>query len=88
MSIQGAHVRLESNAEQKEIEAVLCALIAAGPFRLTSVESIGRERHDCTFGLKRPGLAVGYRNIIDLQHSIAKSFDIVRVERAGDLVGC
>lgn len=88
MSIQGAFVLLESMHESEDVAASLRALTSSGPFRVASVSSIGIELHRCTFAIKHSGVSVGYRNVIDLQHVIAREFDIVSVERDGNPIGC
>ena len=88
MGIQGAFVLLESVGDTEYVAASLRALTGSGPFRVASVSSVGTELHRCTFAVKHEGMAVGYRNLIDLQHVIAREFDIVSVERHGSLLGC
>ena len=72
---------LESVSGSDDVAASLRALTASGPFRVASVSRVGTELHRCTFAIKHSGISVGYRNVIDLQHVIAREFDIVSVER-------
>jgi hypothetical protein len=87
-AIDGADVLVESAGDRAEIVAELEALTAGGPFALAAVEPAGAGRHRCSFRVRAEHLAVGYRNIIDLQHRIAACFDIVSVHRSRAHAGC
>ena len=81
MALNGAHVAIETPLPVADLEQVLSALSLGTPFRLESIERIGPDVHRCEFGLSRPGIVVGFGNVIDLQFRIAREFDIVSVER-------
>ncbi len=81
MFLNGASICIDSVGEVDDVASMLRALTADGPFAVTDVQLVGAERHRCTFELKRPGLAVGYRSLIDLQHKVDRDFHIISVER-------
>jgi hypothetical protein len=80
MFLDGACICIDSAAGAESVSSTLRSLTADGPFAVAAVEPVGVERHRCTFELKRPGLAVGYRSLIDLQHRVDRDFHIVSVE--------
>ena len=63
------------------LAAALRELTADGPFTVSAVEDSGPGRHCCPFGLKRSGLVVGHRSVIELQYLIDRHFDIVSVDQ-------
>ena len=79
--ISGAHVHIETWAHGAELARAIAAAIEGGPFVVTGAEAVGPLEHRCTFTAVQPGMALGYRNIIDLQHRLSTQFDIVGVER-------
>lgn len=81
MGINSVAMQLDSAATSSEVAERLRSLTELGPFEVTSVTSGGSHRHECRFGLKRPGMAVGYGSVIELQHRVIGDFDIVGVER-------
>lgn len=78
--VQEAWIEIDSAAGSDDVAALLQLLTSGGPFRVSSVQAVGSERHCCRFGLVRPGVAVGYRSVIDVQHRIDREFDIVSVD--------
>ena len=81
MYLDGACICIESAGGVDDVASMLRSLTSDGPFSVAAVELVGAERHRCTFELKRPGLAIGYRSLIDLQHRVDRDFHIVSVER-------
>lgn len=81
MYLDGACICIESPGEVEDVASMLRSITTDGPFTVAAVELVGVERHRCTFELKRPGLAIGYRSLIDLQHRVDRDFHIVSVER-------
>jgi hypothetical protein len=73
-------IDLDSAADAADVASVLDALTKDGPFAVSCVDRDG-DRHRCRFRLKRDGLVVGYRSVIDLQMRIDREFVIVGVER-------
>ena len=80
MFVQAACIEIDSEADSSDVAVVLRTLTSGGPFAVSAVEHLGSSRHRCQFGLARPGLAVGYRSLIELQHRIDREFDIVSVD--------
>lgn len=85
--IHGAEIDIESAVGGDELAAALDAAIAGSPFRVAAVRPAGPDRQRCSFRVRTAGLAVGYGNILDLQHRVARQFEIVRVERCAALAG-
>ena len=81
MFLGGACIDIESANDVEDVAYLLRALTADGPFVVSTVELVGSERHRCTFGLKHPGLAIGYRSVIELQYRVDRDFHIVSVDR-------
>lgn len=81
MQITGAEIHIRSAASSDDVAARLRTTLAGGPFVVTRVAHAGGDHHNCRFDLRHPGMAVGYRNIIDLQHRIDHHFDILGVQR-------
>lgn len=79
--ISGAHVHIETWSHGAELTRAINAVIDGGPFVLAAMEALGPLEHRCTFTAKQPGMALGYRNVIELQHRLSDQFDIVGVER-------
>ena len=87
MAITTAAVHLRSGDRPDAVGAALGRATSGGPFVVTSVVATGGDGRHCTFGLRRPGISVGYRSVIELQYLIDKSFDIVKVECDDILTG-
>jgi hypothetical protein len=68
--LHGAAVDVESTADPSELAVTLRSATADGPFVLEGVERVGHDLHRCRFRVRRPGLVVRYRNVIDLQHRL------------------
>ncbi len=85
--LRGADVHINSAVGGDELADALNRAVDGGPFQVTGVETVGPAEHRCAFRVKHDGLAIGYRNIIDLQHRLAQQFDIVRVERTAGIAG-
>jgi len=79
MRIDTAYIEIVSDVGGDALAADLRELTADGPFTVSTVEHAGPGRHRCSFGLKRPGLVVGYRSVIELQYLIDRHFDIFSV---------
>jgi hypothetical protein len=77
--LHGVAVDVESTADPSEVAATLRSATAAGPFEVETVERIGHDVHRCTFRVRRPGLVVRYRNVIDLQHRLDRVVHILAV---------
>jgi|GEM_PF-2475490 len=88
LAIDGADVVVEAASEASHVAAELEAATGGGPFVLVGVEPAGPGRHRCSFRVRTEHLAVGFRNVIDLQHRIAGCFDIVSVHRSRAHAGC
>jgi hypothetical protein len=86
-NLRGADVHINSTIGGDELAAALTRAVDGGPFQVATVEAVGPAEHRCAFRVKHSGLAVGYRNIIDLQHRLVQQFDIVRVERTAGIAG-
>jgi hypothetical protein len=61
-------------------------LVDATAFRLANAEPLDGDHWRLTFDTRRPDMAVGFGNLIELQIRIARGFEIVSVERRGALV--
>ena len=85
--LRGADVHINSAVGGDELAVALRRVLDGGPFQVTGVEAVGPAEHRCAFRVKHDGVAIGYRNIIDLQHRLAQQFDIVRVERTAGFAG-
>ena len=79
--ISGAHVHIETWSHGAELARTIGAVIEGSPFVLAATDALGPLEHRCTFTAAHPAMALGYRNIIDLQHRLSAQFDIVGVER-------
>lgn len=79
MRIETTCIEIESDVGSDALAAALRELTADGPFSVSAVEHAGLGRLRCHFGLKRPGLVVGYRSVIELQYLIDRHFDIASV---------
>jgi hypothetical protein len=80
MFVHAACIQIESEATGDDLAHALRSLTAGGPFAVSGIEHVRPGRHRCHFGLAKPGLAVGYRSVIELQHRIDREFDIVSVD--------
>lgn len=85
--LRGADVHIHSTTGGDELAAALSRTVDGGPFQVAAVEAVGPAEHRCAFRVKQAGTAIGYRNIIDLQHRLTQQFDIVRVERTAGIAG-
>ena len=79
--IHGAHVTIESPASSNDLTHAINTAIEGSPFALAATTARGSTATRCTFVPIRPGMALGYRNLIDLQHRLAHTVDIVGIER-------
>lgn len=79
--IHGAHVTIETAANHDDLARAISAAIEGTPFVLAAATARGTTATRCTFMPARPGMALGYRNLIDLQHRLAHTVDIVGIER-------
>ena len=86
--LAGAIVHIDSPADAADLADAVHRVTEDGPFVLADVTPAGVDRHRCTFQVRRPGLALGYRHVIDLQHRLDRAFHLVAVEarRAEPLV--
>lgn len=79
--ISGAHVTIEAPTGTAGLAHALNAAVAGSPFTLAATTARGSTATRCTFVAARPGMALGYGNLIDLQHRLTRSFDLVAIER-------
>jgi hypothetical protein len=81
MFVDRVDIRIESASGSNDVAETLSQLCSSSPFALHSVTAAWTGVHDCSFQTKREGLAVGYASIIELQHRVHRSYDIVSVDR-------
>jgi hypothetical protein len=84
MFVERVDIRIQSESGPDEVAEALRQACSSSPFALRSVTSTWTGVHDCSFQTKREGLAVGYASIIELQHRVHQSYDIVSVDRITD----
>lgn len=78
--IEKVLVQIDAGNDDGTLESTLGELTADGPFVVGKVEFAAAGRRRCTFDIMYPGLAVGFRSVIELQHRIARKYEIVSVE--------
>lgn len=80
--IDGAMVEIDpQGAGRLEMVTTVAELTEGSPFELERFDDLGDGNLLLTFCLRKPGIAIGYRNVIDLQHRLATRFDVVAAER-------
>ena len=77
------HVRItiETRASRQQIEDRLLELTANGPFAVRDLLHLGGGVWSVTLEPVRPGLAVGFGKVAELQLLLVREFDVYAVER-------
>jgi hypothetical protein len=77
------HVRItiETRASRQQIEDRLVERTADGPFAVRDLLHLGAGVWSVTLEPVRPGLAVGFAKVAELQLLLVREFDVYAVER-------
>lgn len=77
VSIDKVFIHINAGNDDGTLESALGDLTADGPFVVGNVELIASGIRQCTVGIMHPDLVVGFRSVIELQHQIARKYEIV-----------